>query len=127
MNLLSRAYREVDATASRGDHAEAPARLALLIGVFVSAALLAVGLILVLVRREVRPDMPPPFLELLRGLRHAQGSTLLYLGLLALAGTPILRVVVMVGVYFRRGERFMLVVSLIVLFLLGLSVALGIG
>ena len=121
MNLLRKAYREVDAAASRGDHAEAPARSALLTGVFLSAALL------VLVRREVRPDLPPPAKEMLRGLMLLRGSSLLYLGLLALAATPILRVVVMTGVYYRRRERFMLAVSLIVLFLLGLSVYLGAG
>ena len=44
-----------------------------------------------------------------------------------LAATPILRVVVMVGVYLRRRELFMAVVSIIVLGLLAVGVLMGSG
>jgi len=120
-------YDEVDARASRADHAEKPARSALLGGVLFSAALLAAGLLVTLLGRESRPNDPPGFVELVRGIAVFRGVSFLYLGLLILTATPILRVVVMLGVYVRRRERFMSTVSLIVLLLLGLGLLLGTG
>lgn len=127
MSWVRRAYREVDADASRTDHAESPARAALLTGVLTSGVFLLVGLVGSLLQREVRPDVPPHSREVLEGFLRLRGSSWLYLGLLILAATPVLRVVVMAGVYLRRRERFMLTVSLIVLGLLAASVILGTG
>ena len=64
---------------------------------------------------------------MLRGLPHLQSVALIYAGLLLLAATPILRVGVMIGVYFRRREWFMLAVSLIVLAFIAVGVMLGTG
>jgi uncharacterized membrane protein len=122
-----RIYREVDDGASHGDHAEIPARRALLTGVFLSAACLAAGLLLVFLRHEPRPDEAPKVDQMLRDLGSLRGVSLVYWGLLALAFTPMLRVLVMVGVYARHREWFMLAVSLIVLSLLAISVAVGTG
>ncbi len=127
MTAWKRIYREVGARASRDDHAEPYARAALLIGVSVSAALLLIGLLLSLIRHEPRPDEPPSLRVLVNGLTAVHGVSFLYLGLLALAATPILRVIAMVGVYLRRAEIFMLTVSLIVLALLVVAVILGTG
>jgi uncharacterized membrane protein len=127
MSFLDRVYREVDARASQGDHAEKPARRALLTGVFLSATMLAVGLLIVWIRHEARSNEPPALSEIMRGLQQGRGTSLLYAGLLFLAATPILRVVVMVGVYLRRRELFMAVVSIIVLGLLAVGVLMGSG
>ncbi len=124
---LERIYGEVDARASREDHAEGAARAALVTGVSIGGALLVAGLILTLVRAEPRPNVPPGFSETFRGALRGNGVALLYLGLLAIAATPVVRVLVMAAVYLRRAETFMLIVSLIVLALLGLSLLLGTG
>jgi uncharacterized membrane protein len=127
MSFLDRIYREVDARASKGDHAEGPARRSLLTGVFLSAAMLTAGLLVVWLRHEARPNEPPAMSGVVRGLLQGRGTCLLYAGLLLLAATPILRVLVMVGVYLRRRELFMAVVSIIVLGLLAVGVLLGSG
>jgi uncharacterized membrane protein len=124
---LDKIYREVDAAASHADHAESPARRALLTGVFASAGILMVGLLLTFLQREPRPNEPPDILEMLRGLLVLRGVPLVYAGLLLLAATPILRVGVMVGVYCRRREWFMLAVSVTVLGLLAIGILLGTG
>lgn len=127
MSFLDRVYREVDARASQGDQAEKPARRALLTGVSLSAAMLAAGLLIVWIRHEARSNEPPALSEIGLGLQQGRGTSLLYAGLLFLAATPILRVVVMVGVYLRRRELFMAVVSIIVLGLLAVGVLMGSG
>ena len=127
MNWLQRAYREVDADASRTDHAEPSARAALLTGVLLSGSILLAGLVSTMLGGDARPDHPPHTGEIWRGVLRLRGSSLLYLGLLILAATPVLRVLVMAGVYLRRRERFMLTVSLIVLGLLAASMILGTG
>lgn len=126
-DLLDLVNRQVDAQAGRSDRAEAPARAALLTGVFASAVFLATGLAATLLRGEPRPDRPPAGRELISGCLHLQGIPWLYVGLLILAATPVLRVAVMAWVYLRRRERFMLLISLIVLCLLGVSIWLGTG
>jgi uncharacterized membrane protein len=125
--MWNRIYREVDARASRGDRAEGPARAALLFGVLLSALLLSVGMALVLARGEIRPAQPSDVADTIRGAGNLRGVSLLYVGLVVLAATPILRVLVMTGVYLRRHEWFMLGVSLIVLLLLCLAMLLGTG
>jgi uncharacterized membrane protein len=124
---LGRVYREVDAAASRADRAEPVARRALLGGVIASATLLLAGLILAFVQHEPRPDHPPNILEMFRGLGGCRGVCLVYLGLLTLAATPILRVGVMISIYARRREWFMAAVSVTVLALLAIGLILGTG
>jgi len=127
VSLLQRMYREVDGEASHRDLAEGPARRALLIGVFSSAALLVAGLLILLLNHEPRPNEPPNLRRMLVDVVQFRGVALVYLGLLVLGCTPILRVAVMIGVYARLRERFMLVVSLIVLILLGIGILIGSG
>ncbi len=124
---MNRFYKEVDARASRADHAEGVARRALLAGVILGAALLLAGMSVLLLERAPCPDVPPDRWAALRGISRLEGVALLYVGLLVLAATPILRVIVMTWVYLRRREWFMLAVSVIVLLLLSLGVLLGTG
>lgn len=122
---LNRIYREVDAEASRSDRAETPARRALLTGVFTSAAVVLIGLALMFLQGEPRPNEPPRARELIEGLIALRGVPLIYAGLLMLAATPILRVLALTATYLRRREWFMAGISLLVLLLLGLGVRLG--
>jgi uncharacterized membrane protein len=124
---LDRIYREVDAEASRADRAEAPARGALLAGVFASAAILVAGLLIAYLRQEQRPNEPPDLAHMLRGLGGLSGVSIVYAGLLMLAATPVLRVGVMIGVYACRREWFMAIVSATVLGLLAVGILLGAG
>ncbi len=127
MTLLDRIYQEVDAWASKADQAERPARRALLSGVFLSAAMLVAGLLVVWFGHEERPNEPPALASVVRGVAAGRGVCLLYAGLLVLAATPVLRVLAMVSVYLRRRELFMALVSTVVLGLLALGILLGTG
>jgi len=124
---LDKVYAEVDARASRHDRAEPVARRALLTGVYVSAAILSAGLLIMFLQAETRPNDPPSIAQMFRGAGRLRGVCLVYLGLLLLAATPILRVIAMVGVYVRRREWFMVVVSAVVLALLTVGLVLGTG
>jgi uncharacterized membrane protein len=124
---LDNVYREVDAAASRADRAESAARRALLTGVFLAAGVLLLGLVLAFAQQDPRPNEPPAIAEMLRGLARPRGVAWIYAGLLLLAATPILRVIVMIGVYYRRREWFMFTVSLVVLGLLLVGLLLGTG
>jgi uncharacterized membrane protein len=127
MSFLDLMYREVGARAGKQDHAEQPARRALLTGVSASAVMLAIGLLIVWFRHETRPNEPPAFSNVVSGVARGRGTCVLYAGLLLLAATPILRVLVMLGVYARRRETFMIVVSAVVLGLLAVGVLMGSG
>jgi uncharacterized membrane protein len=100
----------------------------LLTGILVSGFLLALGLVVSLARGGPRPPGPPPNLaEVFRLAIRGRGVDLLDLGLLALIGTPIVRVFVLAVGWGLAGERRFLAVALVVLGLLGLSFALGTG
>src|SRR4051794_15040709 len=69
---------------------------ALLSGVAASALLLSFGIVGVLVSGRPRTvGTPPPLPAVLRGVACGQGVDLLYLGLLVLMATPVLRVAVL--------------------------------
>ena len=97
----------------------------LLTGVSVSAILLVAGLFIVLVRGTPRPEVAPPLSEILRQAFMANGVDLIYLGLLLLMVTPVMRVVMLVYGYARISWWRFALVSLLVLLLLGMGLALG--
>jgi uncharacterized membrane protein len=98
----------------------------LLTGVSVSAILLTAGLLVVLIRGTPRPEVAPPFSEILRQAVMANGVDLIYLGLLLLMITPVVRVMMLVYGYARIGWWRFALISLLVLLLLGTGFALGI-
>jgi len=98
----------------------------LLAGVSVSAILLMAGLSIVLVRGTPRPEVAPPLSEILRQALMAKGVDLIYLGLLLLMITPVMRVVMLLYGYARIGWWRFALTSLLVLLLLGTGFALGI-
>jgi uncharacterized membrane protein len=127
MSPWNRIYSEVNARASRSDRAEGPARAALLAGVTLSGLLLISGLVALFLRGETSPNEPPPLCGICRGIVAFHGPSLLYAGLLVLAFTPVLRVIVMTVIYARRHERFMLIISVVVLSLLVAGLIAGTG
>lgn len=98
----------------------------LLAGVSMSAILLMAGLLIVLVRGTPRPEVAPPLREILRQAFMANGVDLIYLGLLLLMITPVVRVMMLVYGYARIGWWRFASISLLVLLLLGVGFALGI-
>lgn len=99
----------------------------LLTGVSVSAILLVAGLSIVLVRGTPRPEVAPPLSEILRQALMANGVDLIYLGLLLLMITPVVRVMMLIYGYARVGWWRFALISLLVLLLLGVGFALGIA
>jgi Protein of unknown function (DUF1634) len=102
--------------------------LSLLVGLVLSGLLMAGGLVLALVFDQPRPvGAPPATGTLLRRAIGGDGLALMDLGMLALMATPVLRVAVLtVGWCLERDWRFAAVAA-VVLGLLGLSLALGVG
>lgn len=102
--------------------------LTLLGGVVVSGLLMGVGLIVALALGQPRPEGEPPALgSLLRRAARADGLGWMDFGLLILMATPVLRVGVLALAWgIERNWRF-LAVALVVLGLLGVSVALGVA
>jgi uncharacterized membrane protein len=100
----------------------------LLRGLVVSGLLLVAGLVVALARGQPRPvGLPPSLRSVLSGAIRGEGVDLLDLGLLALISTPVARVAVLaVGWALNREGRFA-AVALVVLGLLGLGFALGVG
>jgi uncharacterized membrane protein len=98
----------------------------LLTGVSVSAILLVAGLFIVLVRGTPRPEVAPPLSEILRQAFMANGVDLIYLGLLLLMITPVMRVLMLIYGYARIGWWRFALISLLVLLLLATGFALGI-
>ena len=98
----------------------------LLIGVSVSAILLVAGLFIVLVRGTPRPEVAPPLSEILRQTFMANGVDWIYLGLLLLMITPVIRVVMLVYGYARIGWWRFALIAVVVLLLLSTGFALRI-
>lgn len=109
-------------------HMERWVQRVLFLGVAVSGLLLGSGLIVLFVRHEPRPEGPPPeLLSLFRSAFAGSGLAIIYLATMLLMATPILRVAVLAIGWTIAGDRRFALVALIVLGLLGLSVALGVG
>jgi uncharacterized membrane protein len=97
-------------------------------GVALSGALLLLGLLLVFMRQEPRPEGPPPHLVAsLRGALRGNGLSITDLAILVLMVTPLVRVAVLAAGWTLAGRRRFAAVGLVVLSLLGLSLMLGVG
>jgi uncharacterized membrane protein len=111
----------------RADLDRSIARL-LTIGTYFSIALLAIGVLLLLVY-GIRPRGGPPFqLNLIADdLVHLRPAGFMWLGLLAVLATPSLRVVASLIGFVRLGERTMAIIAVAILAVIALSVALAQG
>ena len=112
----------------RADLDRSIARL-LTIGTYFSIALLAIGVLLLLVY-GIRPlaGGPPFKLALVADdLVHLRPAGFMWLGLLAVLATPSLRVVASLIGFIRLGERTMAIIAVAILAVIALSVALAQG
>jgi uncharacterized membrane protein len=99
----------------------------LTIGTNIAVLLLAVGCVL-LFAGQLDPMAGGPPLEpglIVDDITHLRPAGFMWLGLLALLATPILRVVVSLIGFERRGERTMVIVSSLILVVLAASVVIG--
>jgi len=99
----------------------------LTIGTYVAVLLLAIGAVLMFVYR-LNPLAGGPPLDpglIVDDITHLQPAGFIYLGLLALLATPVLRVVVSLGGFITRGERTMSIVAALILVVIALSIVLG--
>jgi uncharacterized membrane protein len=100
----------------------------LLLGMVLSGVLLILGLVLVFIRHQPRPEGPPPVLgTLLRGVLAGNGLSIIDLALVVLMLTPLFRVAVLAFGWTLVGQRRFAVVAFVVLGLLLLSLAFGVG
>lgn len=102
-------------------------RWVLLTGVLTSVSLIVVGLLLLLVTAAPHRNYVLPVGQALAEALRFRPTPWLDLGILVLMFTPIIRVVAALVVYARERDWRYVVVSLIVLTVLGLSMALGRG
>jgi hypothetical protein len=102
--------------------------LCLLTGLLLSGVLLVWGLFVTLVDGQPRPEgPPPPFREVVSAAAGGNGVALIYVGLMVLIGTPIMRVAVLALGWGLAGNLRFLAVSLAVLVLLAVSFFLGVS
>ena len=97
------------------------------IGIYVSIALLAAGVLLMLLN-GIGPLSGGPVFDLRRlvpDLAASRPAGFLWLGLLAVVATPTARVAASLIGYARRGERAMAIVAVLILIVIAMSVALA--
>ena len=114
-------------------------------GVYLSAAILLVGLILFLIQSPnsrgavtevlrsstVRPNIPASFSAVGQGLREGQAGSVVQLGALVLLATPVVRVAASIFLFLFEADWLYTILTSMVLALLLISIfllgALGIG
>ena len=99
----------------------------LTIGTNAAVLLLAIGCVLLFAYR-LDPLAGGPPLEpglIIDDITHLQPAGFIWLGLLVLLATPVMRVVVSLRGFIIRGERTMSIVAALILVVIALSIALG--
>ena len=94
-------------------------------GFRIGAALLAAGIVLALVRREPLNREADPFAEVLPAVLEGRAAGIVDLAILWFMVTPVVTVIVVAGGFLRAGDRRYAVLSLLVLAVLGVSIALA--
>ena len=89
------------------------------------AALLAAGIVLALARREPLNREANPFSDVLPAVLDGRAAGVVDLAILWLMVVPVGAVVVVAGGFFRLGDRRYALLSLLVLAVLGVSIALA--
>jgi hypothetical protein len=94
-------------------------------GFRLSAALLAAGLLLALVRDEPLSTQAEPLPEVIDLVLDGHGAGLVDLAIVAMVLTPVATVVALAAGFLRLGDRDYALATLVVLAILGVSVALS--
>ena len=97
----------------------------LLVGIAVSVALMAAGLVLGALKGDGIPRGVVPLADLPRALRGLSPAAFLSLGLIVLIATPFVRVAGSLVAFAREGDRRYVVVTALVLVVMCVSVLLG--
>jgi uncharacterized membrane protein len=115
------ADRRVIEASERGHHS---IQVVLRLGLAVGAALMAIGLIVDLAEGD-RTLVAVPLRSILG--TGSIGDRLMAVGILALLLTPVARVMVLVGVWWKEGDRRFAAVGLVVLAVLITGIVAGLG
>jgi uncharacterized membrane protein len=115
-----------DPDRARGGLESALARV-LTFGTYASMALVAIGLVLLVAGGGSPLDPGPPLRLATLGADLVAGrpDAFLWLGILAVVGTPALRVVGALVGFWRGGERRMALIAVLILAVVGLGVVAG--
>lgn len=101
------------------------ARLLFIWGFRLGAALLALGIVVALVKREPIGLEADPIGEVLGAVRAGYASGIIDLAILWFMATPVVTVLVVALSFWRLGDRRYALLSLVVLAILGVSIALA--
>jgi uncharacterized membrane protein len=96
-------------------------------GFRLGAALLAVGIVAALVKREPLGHEADPLADVVATVRAGYASGIIDLAILWFMLTPVATVIVVAASFWRLGDRRYALLSLIVLAILGASVALALN
>jgi uncharacterized membrane protein len=96
-------------------------------GFRVGAALLALGIVVALLRREPLNHEADPIDEVFAQVRAGNAAGIIDLAILWLMLVPVATVVVVAASFWRLGDRRYAVLSLVVLAILGFSIALAVN
>jgi uncharacterized membrane protein len=96
-------------------------------GFRLGAALLAVGIVAALVKREPLGHEADPLADVVATVRAGSASGIIDLAILWFMLTPVATVIVVAASFWRLGDRRYALLSLIVLAILGASVALALN
>ena len=96
-------------------------------GFRLGAALLALGIVVALVKREPLGHEADPIPDVIAMLRAGHASGIIDLAILWFMLTPVATVIVVAASFWRLGDRRYALLSLIVLAILGASVALALN
>ncbi len=99
----------------------------LLWGFRLGAALLALGIVVALVKREPLGHEADPLADVVATVRAGYASGIIDLAILWFMLTPVATVIVVAASFWRLGDRRYALLSLIVLAILGASVALALN
>ncbi len=96
-------------------------------GFRLGAALLALGIIVALVKREPIGHEADPLSEIIATVRAGQAAGIIDLAILWFMLTPVATVIVVAASFWRLGDRRYALLSLVVLAILGASIALALN
>ena len=96
-------------------------------GFRLGAALLALGIVVALVKREPLGHEADPIPDVIAMVRAGHASGIIDLAILWFMLTPVATVIVVAASFWRLGDRRYALLSLIVLAILGASVALALN
>ena len=100
-------------------------RLVLLGGMFVSVAVMILGLVMFALSDGSWEQVPLSIREIIEGMTQGNPIAVIDLGILLLRATPLTRVIAALVFFAHRGETKFVIVAVLVLGVVGLAMVLG--